>query len=76
MVLNQTGPAGQRQNVVVSQGIAGALGRGHRDIPGHLAAPNIVHEFIFLCPQTFLEDGTETLAQRPSSPSSMLLAIC
>ena len=63
MVLNQTGPAGQRENVVIGQDVAGALGRGHRDIPGHLAAPDIVHEFIFLRPQPFLEDGTETLLQ-------------
>ena len=48
MVLNHTGPAGQRENVVLIEGIAGTLGRRHRDIPGHLPAPDIVHEFIFL----------------------------
>ena len=63
MVLDQTGPADQRENVVVGQGVAGALGRGHRDIPGHFPVTDIVDQFIFLGAQTFLEDGAETLVQ-------------
>ncbi len=64
MVLDQAGPAGQLQDLVVADGEAVAVLGRHRDVLGHLAAANVVDQLEFLGADQLLEDRPETLLHR------------
>jgi hypothetical protein len=61
VILDETGPPGQGEDVVIAEGKALPVIRRHRHVLDHLAAANVIDEFEFLGAEAFLQNRPKPL---------------